>query len=120
MREIEMMFALRHPNILGLYAWYHVPGNVPQVGMVVELAGSDLLETYRKDDFTFQRGLEIVVGPCAVSSHVFCDCHPSPEPLNPKVTFKHTGATRGLAHMHSMPVAVIVSRAEREDNLNRK
>ena len=33
--EIEIMFILRHPNIIGLYAWFLKRGNRDQYGWVV-------------------------------------------------------------------------------------
>ena len=30
-KEIEIMFALRHPNIIGLYAWFQVKGGFRRV-----------------------------------------------------------------------------------------
>ena len=33
-KEIEVMFALRHPNIIGLYAWVVHSGQINQYGYV--------------------------------------------------------------------------------------
>lgn len=33
-KEIEVMFALRHPNIIGLYAWVVQSGQINQYGYV--------------------------------------------------------------------------------------
>ena len=35
-KEIEMMFSLRHPNIIGLYAWFRQRGTLLQMGVVME------------------------------------------------------------------------------------
>ena len=78
-REIEMSFALRHPNIIGLFAWFQVKGALTQIGMVIEFAGGgDLEHVYQGDAFSFKIGLKIVLG-----------------------------AAKGLAHMHSMPTPVV-------------
>ena len=41
-KEIEMLFSLRHPNVIGLYAWYLQRGTVLQVGWVVFLTAQQL------------------------------------------------------------------------------
>ena len=33
-KEIEMMFSLRHPNVIGIYAWFREPGQMLQMGWV--------------------------------------------------------------------------------------
>ena len=33
-KEIEMMFSLRHPNVIGIYAWFREPGQLLQMGWV--------------------------------------------------------------------------------------
>ena len=81
-KEIEIMFSLRHPNIIGLYAWFQIKGALDQTGMVVEMAsGGDLKEVYEKKKgnvYSLKIGLKIVLG-----------------------------AARGLAHMHSMPTPMV-------------
>ena len=81
MKEIEITFSLRHPNIIGLYAWFQIRGALTQFGMVIELAGGDLRSLYKEKNgatFTFEVGLKIV-----------------------------TDVAKGLAYMHSMPEPVI-------------
>ena len=74
-----MLFAMRHPNIIGLYAWYRVPGTVVRVGAVIELAtNGDLKEYYGEDDYIFLKALKVLAG-----------------------------AAKGMAYMHSMPVPVV-------------
>ena len=34
-KEIEMLFSLRHPNVIGIYAWFREPGQVLQMGWVL-------------------------------------------------------------------------------------
>ena len=62
--EIKMAFSLRHPNIIGFYAWFRADGALVQIGMVIELASGGDLETIYKQkkgrDLTFAIGLEIV------------------------------------------------------------
>ena len=78
-REIETSFALRHPNIIGLFAWFQVRGALTQIGMIIEFAGGgDLQHLYKGDTFSFKIGLKVVLG-----------------------------AAKGLAHMHSMPTPVV-------------
>ena len=33
-KEIEMMFSLRHPNVIGIYAWFREPGQFLQSAVV--------------------------------------------------------------------------------------
>ena len=78
-REIETSFALRHPNIIGLFAWFQEKGVLTQIGMVIEFAGGgDLQHLYQGETFSFKIGLKVVLG-----------------------------AAKGLAHMHSMPTPVV-------------
>ena len=83
-KEIEITFSMRHPNIIGIYAWLQDGGQmVTQIGMVIELAGGgDLMDLYSKkregQEYSFKLGLEVVLG-----------------------------AAKGLAHMHSMPTPVV-------------
>ena len=78
-KEIKMMFALRHPNIIGLYAWYRAEGAISQVGAVIELAaGGDLGRYYKKEDYEFFTALKIIAG-----------------------------VAKGMAYMHSMPAPVV-------------
>ena len=78
-REIETSFALRHPNIIGLFAWFQEKGALTQIGMIIEFAGGgDLAHLYKGDTFSFKIGLKVVLG-----------------------------AAKGLAHMHSMPTPVV-------------
>ena len=83
-KEIEITFSMRHPNIIGIYAWLQEEGQMlTQIGMVIELAdGGDLMGLYTKkgegQEYSFKLGLEIVLG-----------------------------AAKGLAHMHSMPTPVV-------------
>merc|ERR1711965_1121731 len=87
-REIETSFALRHPNIIGLFAWFQVRGALTQIGMIIEFAGGgDLAHLYKGDTFSFKIGLKVVLG-----------------------------AAKGLAHMHSMPTPV-VHRDIKSDNV---
>ena len=80
-KEIELLFSLRHPNIIGLYAWFSLKGTLMQIGVVIELANGDLENWYTEAEgrtFSFKRGLSILAG-----------------------------ATKGLAHMHTMPAPMI-------------
>ena len=79
-REIEITFSLRHPNIIGLYAWFQIPGALKQTGMVVEFAGrGDLRKLYgNQDKYSFKVGLKIMLG-----------------------------VAKGLAYMHSMPSPIV-------------
>ena len=75
------MFALRHPNIIGLYAWVLNSVHIEQFGIVMELAAGDLRNQYQQKDgreYSFPIGLKIVIG-----------------------------AALGLAHMHTMPEPMI-------------
>ena len=47
-KEIELMFALRHPNVVGLYAWFRREGTRTQIGMVIERAAGDLERLYKE------------------------------------------------------------------------
>ena len=91
-KEIELMFALRHPNIVGLYGWIRERGEkMDQIGMILELAeGGNLRAFYQgetEQPFIFFIALKIVLG-----------------------------VAKGLAYMHNMPVPVIhrESRAKRD------
>ena len=82
-KEIETTFSMRHPNIIGIYAWLRESGAITQIGMVIELAlGGDLMDLYNGEKegrkYWFGLGLEVVLG-----------------------------AAKGLAHMHSMPAPVV-------------
>ena len=83
-KEIEITFSMRHPNIIGIYAWLRKKGEMMiQVGMVIELAnGGDLMEFYegktKGQTYSFHLALRVVLG-----------------------------AAKGLAHMHSMPTPVV-------------
>ena len=83
-KEIEVTFSMRHPNIIGIYAWLQKKGaTMTQTGMVLELAdGGDLMDFYTEKregrPYSFVVALKIVAG-----------------------------AAKGLAHMHSMPVPVV-------------
>ena len=78
-REIEMMFSLRHPNIIGLFAWFQIKGAITQTGMVIELAkGGDLCQLYKGELFSFHVGLKALAG-----------------------------AADGLLYMHSRPVPIV-------------
>lgn len=77
-----MMFALRHPNIIGLYAWFKIEGTVTQIGMVIELASKgDLMGLYQEKSglpFSLETGVRILLG-----------------------------VAKGIAHMHSMPAPIV-------------
>lgn len=83
-KEIEITFALRHPNIIGLYAWVQRKvGTMTEIGMVLELGDrGDLMSFYngkRLDTpYSFKLALKIVAG-----------------------------AATGLAYMHSMPCPIV-------------
>ena len=83
-KEIEITFSMRHPNIIGIYAWLRKKGEMmTQIGMVIELAeGGDLMDFYMEKrkgrEYSFKVALKIALG-----------------------------AARGLAHMHSMPTPVV-------------
>ena len=78
-KEIEILFAMRHPNIIGLYGWYQLPGTIVQVGAVLEFApNGDLRHYYQQNDYIFLNALKVLAG-----------------------------AAKGMAHMHSMPVPVV-------------
>ena len=78
-QEIELLFAMRHPHIIGLYAWYRSPGTVVLVGAVIEFArNGDLQKYYAQDDYRYSKALKILAG-----------------------------AAKGMAYMHSMPVPVV-------------
>ena len=84
LKEIEITFSMRHPNIIGIYAWLRERGEMmTQVGMVIELAeGGDLMDLYTEKKegraYSFKAALKIVAG-----------------------------AAKGLAHMHAMPAPVV-------------
>ena len=83
LKEIEITFSLRHPNVIGLYAWFKEKGKnkkYGEMGMILELADRGDLETlYKKDSsFTLQLGLQLV-----------------------------TGVSKGLAYMHTMPIPIV-------------
>ena len=83
-QEIEITFAMRHPNIIGIYAWLqNKGGTIPEIGMILEFADSgDLGEFYRENKggkpYSYKAALKIVAG-----------------------------AAKGLAHMHAMPAPVV-------------
>ena len=83
-KEIEITFSMRHPNVIGIFAWLQDTGEMmTQTGMVIELAnGGDLMSFYMQkkteQEYSFKLALQIVLG-----------------------------AARGLAHMHSMPTPVV-------------
>ena len=83
-KEIEITFSMRHPNIIGIYAWLRKKGEMmTQIGMVIELAeGGDLMDFYMEKregrEYSFKVALKVALG-----------------------------AARGLAHMHSMPTPVV-------------
>ena len=77
-KEIELLFELRHPNIVGILGFCHVlPSG--QVGIVLELCSlGGLFPAYRQKWFTTAIGLRILWG-CA----------------------------RALSYMHSFPVPIV-------------
>ena len=83
-KEIEITFAMRHPNIIGIYAWLqNKGGTIPEIGMILELADSgDLMAFYKEMEggkpYSYKAALKIVAG-----------------------------AAKGLAHMHAMPAPVV-------------
>ena len=83
-KEIEITFSMRHPNIIGIYAWMQKGSQaLIQIGMVIEVAdGGNLMDLYTKkrkgQRYSFHIGLDVVCG-----------------------------AAKGLAHMHSMPTPVV-------------
>ena len=69
-KEIEIMFALRHPNVIGLYAWFRKDGALTQYGMVIELAKGDLRSLYTNkmgQVYSFEMGLKVITGAAKVS-----------------------------------------------------
>ena len=82
-KEIEITFSMRHPNIIGIYAWVQDKSEmITQIGMVLELAdGGDLSGLYNEKGgtkYSFKLALKVVAG-----------------------------AAKGLAHMHSMPAPIV-------------
>ena len=73
---------MRHPSIIGLYAWGMQKGTIPQIGMVIEFAGGgDLEGLYREKhgkEYSFKLGVKIALD-----------------------------VARGLEYMHTMPTAVV-------------
>ena len=66
-REIEMMFSMRHPHVIGVYAWFREKVTVTRFGMIIELAGGgDLDGLYKGKDYDFAHGLKIVTGAAKV------------------------------------------------------
>ena len=77
-KEIELVFELRHPNIVGILTFFEIQQS-HQVGIVFELCSNgDLCAAYKKDWFTDAIGLKILWG-CA----------------------------RALSYMHSFPVPIV-------------
>ena len=77
-KEIELVFELRHPNIVGIFAFFQFP-ETGKVGIVFELCSEgNLSAAYKKDWFTDAIGLKILWG-CA----------------------------RALSYMHSFPVPIV-------------
>ena len=77
-KEIELVFELRHPNIVGILTFFEIKQS-RQVGIVFELCSNgDLRAAYKKDWFTDAIGLKILWG-CA----------------------------RALSYMHSFPVPIV-------------
>ena len=77
-REIELVFELRHPNIVGILTFCQLP-RTGQVAIVFELCSEgDLRAVYQKDWFTDAIGLKIL-----------WDC------------------ARALTYMHSFPVPIV-------------
>ena len=48
MSEIALLFELRHPQVVGLYAWFRLPGAMPRVGMLIEFASRGDLQGFYK------------------------------------------------------------------------
>ena len=77
-KEIELVFELRHPNIVGILTFFQV-AETGKVGIVFELCSEGSLSAaYKKDWFTDAIGLKILWG-CA----------------------------RALSYMHSFPVPIV-------------
>ena len=63
-QEIEVLFELRHPNIVGILGFFHLQRS-QEVGILLELCSlGDLCSAYKQDWFTRSLGLEILSG-CA-------------------------------------------------------
>jgi hypothetical protein len=77
-KEIEMSFALRHPNIIGLYAWTRVKAKVTQIGMVIELASGGNLRTLYQDSNKFTYGIGLNVALCVAKGLEYMHSMPSP------------------------------------------
>ena len=61
-KEIELVFELRHPNIVGILGFFQVPQST-RVGIVFELCElGDLHSAYKKDWFTDDDGIRILWG----------------------------------------------------------
>ena len=60
MKEIELLFELRHPNIVGIVAWFN---QNRRAGIVLELCEKGKLsDAYKKDSFSSVDLLKVMAG----------------------------------------------------------
>ena len=77
--EIALTFELRHPNIIGMLAWFHIIRDPPRIGMVLEYGERGALDRFYKSEvYTFHDGVRVALG-----------------------------AAKGMTHMHSFPIPII-------------
>ena len=76
-KEIELVFELRHPNIVGILGFFEVK-HLRKVGIVFELCSlGDLTSAYRKERFTAAIGLKVLWGCARAMSYM----HSFPAPI---------------------------------------
>ena len=113
-KEIEIMFSLRHPNIIGLYAWFQIKGQFlfwlsPFCLMDLnEIARLPLTHTllHTETGTLTQIGMVIEMAGRGDLTNLY------DKKKNQKYSFKLglkalTGAAKGLAHMHMMPTPFV-------------
>ena len=63
-KEIEVLFELRHPNIVGILAWFSsIKDGHDRVGIILELCQrGKLSDVYTKDWFTSEVALKVMSG----------------------------------------------------------
>ena len=117
-KEIEIMFSLRHPNVIGLYAWFQLKGGLRGRGLshcFYHLSDPTTLSTFPRPPHTTppsgaftQTGIVIEIARGGDLRGFYAKKREEGSKYSFKLALKIIlGAAKGLAHMHSMPTPIV-------------